>query len=90
MMILELITAGSCNCLKLVIGQRMSELSASGCKGIIKTVVWIIHLIDLEYGFQTSFIEVGIVGHERDRSYLVTKIIYCLLVREENIGYLFF
>ena len=75
--------------MELVIRQGMAELSASCCKGVVESIVGIVHLIDLEYGFQTAFIEGGIVGHERDRSYLVTEIIDCLLVREENIGYLF-
>ena len=75
MMVLEIVTTGGSNRVKLVIGQRMAELSAGGCKGIVKTVVWIIHLIDLEHCFQTSFIEMGIVGHERDGCYLITEII---------------
>ena len=78
MMVLEVVATGSCNGMELVIGQRMAELSAGGCKGIVKTVVWIVHLIDLEHSFQTSFIEAGIVGHKRNGSYLVAEIINCL------------
>ena len=89
MMVLEVVATGSCNGVKLVIGQRMAELSSGSCEGIVKTVVWIIHLIDLEHCFQTSFIETGIVGHKRNGSYLVAEIID-RLIREENIGYLFF
>ena len=89
-MILEIVTTGGCNGVKLVIGQRVAKLSASCCKGIVKTIVRIIHLIDLEHGFQTSFVEAGIVGHKGNGGYLVTEIIDWLLVRKEYIGYLFF
>ena len=75
MMILEVVAAGVCNGMELVIGQRMTELSAGCCEGIVKTIVWIVHLIDLEHCFQTSFIEAGIVSHKRNGSYLVAEII---------------
>ena len=90
MMILEVIAAGVCNGMELVIGQRMTELSAGCCEGIVKTIVWIVHLIDLEHCFQTSFIEAGIVGYKGDGGYLIMYIIDCLQVREKHIGNLFF
>ena len=65
-MVLEVVATGGSNGVELMIGQRMAELLAGGCKGIVKTVVWIIHLIDLEHCFQTAFIEAGIVGHKRN------------------------
>ena len=74
-MVLEVVATGSCNGMELVIGQRMAELSAGCCKGVVKAVIRIVHLIDLEHCFQTPFIETGIVGHKRDRSYLVAEII---------------
>ena len=74
-MVLEIVATGSCNGMELVIGQRLAELSACCCEGIVKTIVWIVHLIDLEHCFQASFIETGIVGHERDGCYLITEII---------------
>ena len=87
-MILEIVATGGCNGVELVIGQRMTKLSAGCCKGIVKTIVRIVHLIDLEHCFQASFIETGIMGYKRDRSYLVAKIID-RLVREEYISNLF-
>ena len=54
------------------------------CKGVVKAIVRIVHLIDLEHSFQTSFIEAGIVGYKGDRSYLVVDIID-RLVREKHI-----
>ena len=96
-MVLEVVATGSCNGMELVIGQRarplvacyrrdarMAELSAGCCKGVVKAVIRIVHLIDLEHCFQAPFIETGIVGHKRDRSYLVVDIID-RLVREKHI-----
>ena len=86
MMVLEVIAAGSCNGMELVIGKRMAELSAGCCKSIVEVVVRIVHLIDLEHSLQTSFIEAGIVGHKRNGSYLVAEIINCLLLCITIIG----
>ena len=66
MMVLEVVATGSCNGMELVIGQRMAELSVGCCKGVVESIVGIVHLIDLEHSFQTSFIEAGIVGHKRN------------------------
>ena len=90
MMVLEVVATGSCNGVEVVIGQGVAELSAGGSKGVIESIVGIVHLIDLEHRFQAPFIEAGIMVHERNGSYLVAEIIDCLLVREEYIGYLFF
>ena len=75
MMILEVVAAGGCNSVELMIGQRMTELSAGCCEGIVKAVVRIVHLIDFEHRFQASFIETGIMGHEGDGRYVVAEII---------------
>ena len=88
-MVLKIVTTGGSNSVELVIGQRMAELSAGFCKGIVEAIVRIVHLIDLEHRFQASFIETGIVSYKRDGSYLVAKIIDYLLVREKYISYLF-
>ena len=103
MMILEVVAAGGCNSVKLVIGQRarplvacyrrdarMTELSASCCKGVVEAIVGIVHLIDLEHRLQAAFIETGIVGYKGDGGYLIMYIIDCLQVRKKHIGYLFF
>ena len=76
--------------MELMIGQRMAELSAGCCEGIVEAIVGIVHLIGSEHCFQTTFIEAGIVGHEWNGSYLVAEIIDCLLVCEEYISYPFF
>ena len=74
-MILEVIATGGSNGVELVIGQRMTKLSAGCGKGVVEVVVWIVLLIDFEHCFQTAFIEAGIVGYERDGSYPVAEII---------------
>ena len=71
--------------MELMIGQRMAELSAGCCKGIVEAIVRIVHLIDLEHRFQASFIEAGIVSNKRNGSYLVAEIID-RLVREKHVG----
>ena len=35
MMILKVVTTGGCNSVELMIGQRMTELSAGCCEGIV-------------------------------------------------------
>ena len=72
MMILKVVTTGGCNSVELMIGQRMTELSAGCCEGIVKAVVRIVHLIDSEHSFQTTFIEAGIMSHEWDSGNLVS------------------
>ena len=90
MMILKVVTTGGCNSVELMIGQRMTELSAGCCEGIVKAVVRIVHLIDPEHSLQAPFIEAGIVGYKGDGGYLIMYIIDCLQVREKHIGNLFF
>ena len=63
-MVLEVVAAGSGNGLQLVIGQRLPELSTRCCQGIVETVVRVVHLIHLEYGLQTAFIETGIMSYK--------------------------
>ena len=84
-MVLEVVATGSCNGMELVIGQRMTELSAGCCQGIVDLVVGIIHLIRLKCRFQTTFVKSGIVSHEGDSGYLVSVIIW-FLVREEYVN----
>ena len=45
--------------MELVIRQRMAELSAGCCQGVVESVVGIVHLIDSEHSFQTTFIKSG-------------------------------
>ena len=61
MVILEVVTTGSCYGLELVIGKD-PVIVTSGCpKRVVKLIVRIIHLINLEYGLQAPFIEACVV-----------------------------
>ena len=86
----EVIPAGGCDGVELVVWQRMSELAAGSCEGIVETVVGIIHLVHLEHRFQATFIETGIVGYEGNGGYQFTAVVKWQLIRKEHIGNLFF
>ena len=83
--IMQVIVTGSSNGMKLMIGQRMAELSAGCRQGIVEAVVGIVHLIRLKCRFQTAFIKSGIVSHEGDSGNLVSHIIQ-FLAREEYVS----
>ena len=86
---LEIVATGCCNGVELVVRQRVSELSAGGSKGIIETIIRVIHLVHLEHSFQATFIETCVMGHEWDGGYQVTSIVKRQLIREKHIGNLF-
>ena len=88
-MVLQIVATGSSNGLQLVIGQRLPELSAGSCQRIVETVVGIAHLIDFEYGLQTTFVKAGIMSDEGQGSYLVSYIIK-FLIREVHLDNTFF
>ena len=75
MVSLEVIAAGGCNGVQLVVGQGMAELSAGCGKCVVESVVGIVHLIYSEGCFQASFIETGIVGYEGDGGYPLPEVI---------------
>ena len=74
-MVLQVVATGSSNGLQLMIGQRLAELSAGCCQGIVETVIGIVHLIHLEHGLQTTFIKAGIMSNKGQGSYLVSYVI---------------
>ena len=78
-MVLQVIATGSSNGMQLVIRQRQAELSAGGSQGIVEAVVGIVHLVRSKYGFQTAFIETGIMSDEGQGGYLVSDIIHLLI-----------
>ena len=63
-MVLQVVATGSSYGLQLVIGQGMAELPTGCSQGIVEAIVRIVHLIHLEYGFQTTFVKAGIVSHK--------------------------
>ena len=85
-MVLQIVATGSSNGLQLVIGQRLAELSAGSCQRIVETVVGIVHLIDFEYGLQTTFIKAGIMSHKGQGSYLVSYVILVVSIVISHIS----
>lgn len=65
-MVLKDVSAGLAYRVKLVIRQPFAEM-ASGCgEGIVKLIIGVIHLIDLEGCFKAAFVEPGVVRDERE------------------------
>ena len=60
----QVIAAGSCDRLQLVIRQTAAVMLAGCGQGIIELIVRVIHLIYSENFFQASFIELAIMGNE--------------------------
>jgi hypothetical protein len=51
MVVLKVITTGCGYGVELMVGERMAELSAGSCKGVVETIVRIVHLIHSEHRF---------------------------------------
>ena len=68
MMILQTIAACSRYSVQLVIGQ-VAEFATGGQERVVELIVGIVHLIDVEDGFQAAFIEGLVVGHKGQASY---------------------
>ena len=84
-MVLEVIATGSSYGMELMIRQRTAKLPARCSQSIVKAVVRIVHLIDSEHSFQTTFVEAGIMSHEWDSGNLVSYIIK-ILIRKEYLN----
>ena len=69
-MSLEVIAAGGCYGVQLVVGEGMAELSARRGKRVIESVAGIVHLIYSEDRFQATLVKTGIVGYEGNGGYL--------------------
>ena len=63
MVVRQVVTTGGSNGLQLVIG-KVAELAAGDAKCIVKLIVGIVHLIDTEHRFQTSFVKRFVVGNK--------------------------
>lgn len=63
MMARQVVPAGCCRCLKLVVGKSAAEMPAGCGQGIVEDIVKIIHLINPVNGFQAAFIKAGIVRY---------------------------
>ena len=58
-------SASCCYGREFVVGQRFAEDAACGTARAMKFVVRIVHAIALEHGFQSTFVEWAVVGHQR-------------------------
>ncbi len=67
-MILQLIATGSGYCVKLMILQSWQHTTRNA-KRIVELIIWIVHLIDAEHGFQTAFVKGLVVCYERQTFY---------------------
>ena len=63
MVVRQVVTTGSSNGLQLVI-REVAELATGDAKGIVELIVGIVHLIDAEHRFQTSFVKRFVVGNK--------------------------
>ena len=59
----EVETAGRGYGVELVV-LEMFHFASSGAESVEELVVGVVHAVDLEYRFQASFVEAGVVGHE--------------------------
>ena len=82
---LQVITTGGSYGVKLMIGEHAAKMLAGGLQGVAEAITRIVHLVDLEGGLQTAFVETGIVGNERKGGYQFLHVEECQLVREEHI-----
>ena len=89
-MVLKVIATGCGYGVELMVGERMAELTAGSCKGVVETIVGIVHLIHSEHRFKATFIKTGIVGYEGDCGYLMSVVIYMLRIRKEDFCNSFF
>ncbi len=63
-MLRQVKAAGSGNCLKLMVREEMTKMSAGGCQRIKEDIVRIVHLIDSVNSLQTAFIEARIMSDQ--------------------------
>ena len=75
---LKIVTTGSGHGVQLMIGQRSSELTSGGGKGVVEAIVGIVHLVHSEHSFQTAFIKARIMGNKGQHGYPIPSIIDCL------------
>ena len=64
MVVHELISAGCCDCLQLMVGEPAAEVTSGSREGVVELIFGVVHLIHSEHGLEASFVESGIVRHE--------------------------
>ena len=66
MVVEEGVAAGGGDGVELMVGKAAAEVAAGGGEGIEESVAGITESVGIEYGFETAFVEAGIVGYEGD------------------------
>ncbi len=61
----QIIAAGRCHCLQLVVWQTAAVVLPRGRKGIEELVIRVAHLVDTEHLFQASFVKRTVMRHQR-------------------------
>ena len=64
MVVHEVISAGCCDGLELMVGEPAAEVTSGRREGVVELIVGIVHLIDTEHGLETSFVETGVMSHQ--------------------------
>ena len=65
MVVDQIVAAGSCHGMQLVVGKQLSEMFARGAAGAVELIVRVIHLVAAHHGLQAAFVERAVVRHER-------------------------
>ena len=66
MVVHELISAGCCDGLELMVRKPAAEVSSGSREGVVELIVGIVHLIDTEHGLEAPLVETGVVRNERE------------------------
>ena len=61
MVVLQLISAGCCDGLELMVGEPAAEMPSGSREGVVELIVGIVHLIDTEHGLEAALVETGVV-----------------------------
>ena len=64
MVVHEVISAGCCDGLELMVGEPAAEVTSGSREGVVELIFGVVHLIYLEDSLETSFIETGVVRNE--------------------------
>ena len=61
MVVHEVISAGCCDGLELMVGEPAAEVTSGSREGVVELIVGIVHLIDTEHGLEAPLVETGVV-----------------------------
>ena len=64
MVVHEVISAGCCDGLQLMVRKLAAEMLPGSRQGVVELVVGVVHPIYLEDCLETSFVETGVMSHQ--------------------------